>query len=200
MAWKVPDQAGTATAAASGGRRRYDSLDASVELGCGSAREGREHNALRIRAGKDQRRDPVREHRGLPRACAGNDKKRRRAAGLTEPMLDRALSSAAALARISARDMDRGETCFLFCSKGAWFGAIGWNWAGHAIRRQEWRLAGAVVDLEGQRSTRDSCRSIATPKHALPPEAVLRLSRRLIALDVKRDLLLRNNVARTGWS
>ena len=91
MAWKVPDQAGTATAAASGGRRRYDSLDASVELGCGSAREGREHNALRIRAGKDQRRDPVREHRRLPRARSGNDKEGRRAVRLTEPVLDRPL-------------------------------------------------------------------------------------------------------------
>ena len=88
MAWKVPDQAGTATAAASGGRRRYDSLDASVELGCGSAREGREHDALGIGPGKDQRRDPVREHRRFPRARAGDDKERRRAARLIEPVLD----------------------------------------------------------------------------------------------------------------
>jgi hypothetical protein len=30
----------------------------------------------RIGAGKDQRRDPVREHRRLPRARAGDDKER----------------------------------------------------------------------------------------------------------------------------
>ena len=70
---------------------RGDPHDAPVELGCGSAREGREHNALRIRAGKDQRRDPVREHRRLPRARSGNDKEGRRAVRLTEPVLDRPL-------------------------------------------------------------------------------------------------------------
>jgi len=70
---------------------RDDPLDAPVELGCGSAREGREHDALGIGAGKDQRRDPVREHRRLPRARAGDDKERRRATELTEPVLDRPL-------------------------------------------------------------------------------------------------------------
>ena len=43
--------------------------------------------------------------------------------------------------------------------------------------------------IGNRRSTRRSCRSVATPKQALPPEKVLRLAWSLIVLDIKLDLL-----------
>ena len=64
-------------------------LDAPAELGCGAARKGRQHDALRIGAGKDQRRDPVGQHRRLAGAGAGDDEQRPGAGRLADPMLDR---------------------------------------------------------------------------------------------------------------
>ena len=64
-------------------------LDAPAKFGCGAARKGRQHNAPRIGAGEDQRRDPLGQHRGLAGACAGNDQQRPGAGRLADPMLDR---------------------------------------------------------------------------------------------------------------
>ena len=67
---------------------RDDPLDAPVELGCGSAREGREHDALGIGAGEDERRDPMRKHRRLARPCPRDHEQRPRAQRIADPVLD----------------------------------------------------------------------------------------------------------------
>ena len=66
-------------------------LDAPVKLGRRAAREGRQHDALRIGAGEDERRDPMGEHRRLARARAGDDQQRPGAVGGADPVLDREL-------------------------------------------------------------------------------------------------------------
>ena len=66
-------------------------LDPPAELGRGAAREGRQHDALRIGAGEDERRHPMGEHRRLARARAGDDEQRPGTVGLADPVLDREL-------------------------------------------------------------------------------------------------------------
>ena len=63
-------------------------LDSTEKLGRGAAREGRQHDPLRIGAGEDERRDPVGEHRRLARTGAGDDKQRREAVGGADRVLD----------------------------------------------------------------------------------------------------------------
>ena len=68
---------------------RDQPLDAADEFGRRPAGKGREHDPLRIGARKDERGDPVREHRRLAGARARDDEQRRRASGIADPMLDR---------------------------------------------------------------------------------------------------------------
>ena len=63
-------------------------LDAPAKLGRRAAREGREHDALRIGAGEDERRDPMREHRRLARPRARDDEQGPGTARIADPVLD----------------------------------------------------------------------------------------------------------------
>ena len=82
-----------------GGRRRGGRLglkaageqpfDAAAKLRRRAAGEGGEHDALRVGAGEDERRHPMRQHRRFPRARAGDDKQRPGPSGLADPVLDR---------------------------------------------------------------------------------------------------------------
>ena len=68
---------------------REQPLDPPAELRRGAAREGRQHDPLGVRAGEDQRRDPLRQHRRLAGARAGDHEQRRGPVGLADPVLDR---------------------------------------------------------------------------------------------------------------
>ncbi len=64
-------------------------LDPADQFGRRAARESRQHDALRIGAGEDQRRHPMGEHRRLAGAGAGDDEQRRKPFRRADPMLDR---------------------------------------------------------------------------------------------------------------
>ena len=66
-------------------------FDATTKFRRRAARKGGEHDALRIGAREDERRHPVRQHRGLARARAGDDKQGPRPSRIADPMLDREL-------------------------------------------------------------------------------------------------------------
>ena len=97
-------------------------LDPPAKLRRGAAGEGREHDALRIRAGEDERRHPMGEHRGLAGARAGDDEQRPRTLGLADPVLDRE-----PLLGVDFDDRRRAnqgkrhgatQPCFALCSQG----------------------------------------------------------------------------------
>ena len=101
---------------------REEPLDPPAKLRRRAAREGGEHDALRIGAGEDERCDPMRQHRRLAGARAGDDEQRPGAARVADPVLD-----GDHLLRI---EIDRGrganqgerhgprESCFAVCSQG----------------------------------------------------------------------------------
>ena len=97
-------------------------LDPPAELRRGAAREGREHDALRIGAGEDERRHPMGEHRRLARARAGDDEQRPGPFGLADPVLDRELLLGVEFDH--RRRANQGERhgatqpCFAFVRKG----------------------------------------------------------------------------------
>ena len=64
-------------------------LDAADKLGRRAAREGREHDPLRVRSAEDERGDPVGEHRRLAGACARDDEQRQKTFRRADPVLDR---------------------------------------------------------------------------------------------------------------
>src|ERR1700722_12727458 len=76
-----------------GGRLRREKageqpLHAAAKLRRSAAGEGGEHDALRIDAREDKRRHPMRQHRGLARARARDDKQRSRPMRIADPVLD----------------------------------------------------------------------------------------------------------------
>ena len=101
---------------------REEPLDPPAQLRRRAAGEGGEHDALRIGAGEDKRRHPVRQHRRLARARAGDDEQGPGTARIADPMLDgdlcSGLSSTAGVVRIRASDMVRGNHVSRFVRKG----------------------------------------------------------------------------------
>ena len=110
-----------------GGRLRRETageqaLDPAAKLGRRAAREGGEHDALRIGAGEDERRHPMRQHRRLARARAGDDEQRPGPFGSPIPCSTASrcsgLRSTAGLERIRASDMGRRNHVSRFVRKG----------------------------------------------------------------------------------
>ena len=63
-------------------------LDPPAKLRRRAAREGGEHDALGIGAGEDKRGHPMRQHRRLPRARAGDDEQWSETVRTADPVLD----------------------------------------------------------------------------------------------------------------
>ena len=99
-------------------------FDAAAKLRRRAAGEGGEHDPLRIGAGENERRHPMREHRRLARARAGDDKQRPGTLGIADSMLDREpLLGVEIDGRARANQGERhGATqpCFALCSQGRW--------------------------------------------------------------------------------
>ena len=97
-------------------------LDPPAKLRRRAAGECGEHDPLRIRAGENERGHPMRQHRGLARARAGDNEQRPGAAGIADPMLDGALLLGIELNRGRRANQSEGhgsrESCFALCSKG----------------------------------------------------------------------------------
>ena len=98
-------------------------LYAAAKLGRGAARKGREHDALGISAGQDERRHPMRKHRRFPRASARDDEQRPRSFRIAEAIVDRELLLGIEIdgwARANQGER-HGSTqpCFSLCSQGA---------------------------------------------------------------------------------
>ncbi len=70
---------------------RQQPLHPPAELRRRATRERRQHDALRIGAGEDQRRDPMREHRRLARPRPRDDEQRPGTRWIADPVLDREL-------------------------------------------------------------------------------------------------------------
>ena len=109
-----------------GGLRREtageQAFDAPTKLSRRTARKSREHDALRIGAGENERRHAMRKHRRLARAGAGDDEQRPRTLRIADPMLDRELLLGIEIdGRGQANQSERhGSTqpCFALCSQG----------------------------------------------------------------------------------
>src|SRR3984885_7105772 len=99
-------------------------LDATAQLRGGAARKGGEHDALRVGAREDERRHPMRQHRRLARARAGDDEQRPGAFRLADSILHRELLLGIEFdGRARANQGERhGSTqpCFLLCSQERW--------------------------------------------------------------------------------
>ncbi len=99
-------------------------FDAAAKLGRRTTREGGEHDALRISARENERGHPMRQHRRLARAGAGDDEQRPGTLRIANPVLDREPLLGIELdGRARANQGERhGATqpCFPLCSQGRW--------------------------------------------------------------------------------